>query len=1086
MLPDEDVLILPAAWRRHLHPRRGGAPGPAIRRTGGKTAPELMVKAKAKSAFAKLRADDPRTAAVHRHLAGTPDPVGAATVAALVQYVLDRYELPDDPNRVFADHWAAEHGVVFAACAAVEVTRTPRHFDGPESGKRSVSFYSADRDRAHRGALRRVRALLAAAGDEEYAEAERALERYRVSPGLRWPVSYLLPTRADWLAECLAEPGWADDGDRVLRLCALTDAAQLGDPAPGASQSDTTREVLVTLADACGADLLPYLLHRLDGGARSLTAAERTAVCETIAVLPSDAAFRALLDRSRSGRDRTAVQALGQAMERFPVRALRLLAGAGTRHARELLAGHVRAHPAAVAAALPGLPAGERAEVEAVAAPAVPDADAAPAATPGFLRDLPGDRPVKPVVPGLEPPAVRAMAWRDGERAEWLASDSGTFQRPKESFEELAEKRRRGELSKVVSLFLYGPEELVRPLLPGWTLDDELSYLEEDMTVIIARYELDALAPALAFAGRGALGREVLLPYTGEEVALWMGDRLARPGGARQTEAWFDRHGLTAVPYLVPAALGKAAKPRRAAETALRHLAARHGVDAVAAAAADAFPEAADPLREVLSAHPVRTGLARRPKPPDWADVAGLPPVLLRDGATALSADATRALVELLALPDPYEVGAMRDDCDPASLAAFGLALFDRWQAAGAPAKESWALLQLGRTGDGGTVRRLVPLIERWPGERGSAKAEKGVDVLAALGSDMALSALDRIARTTKSEALRYAAESRLEEAAAARGLDLDHLMDRLVPDFGLDADASMTLDYGTRRFRVGFDEEFRPFVTDEDGEVRASLPKPAAADPADPAVAAYREFAALKKDVRAVVAERRRRLLKAMRYERSWTHEEFRDHFVRHPLVGLIARRLVWLALDGAPDAGAPDAGAATAFRVAEDGTFADVHDDPFVPSGTARIQVAHPARLDEKDVGAWAGVLADYELVQPFEQLGHPVVRLAGDEPDGDRLVRFDGTRLPVDDLWSILHRDSWTQEAGGDAYEVRLVRRLGGARRVVVDLASARTVPDRFHLVVRGVRAATDGGAPLPFGALSPVEISETLSVLLPARP
>ncbi|MEV5827402.1 DUF4132 domain-containing protein [Spirillospora sp. NPDC052242] len=1078
MLPDEDALTLPTAWRRHLHPRRGGAPGPAIRPAGRKAVPELVAKAKAKNAFTDLREDDYRTPAVHRHLAGTPDPAGAAMIASVVLFVLDWHHLPEDANRTFVDHWAAEHGAAFAARAAVEWTRTPRTHGGLKGGERTLSWYTGDPDRAHRSALRRARALLAAATDEEYAEAERLLEPYRTSPALRWPVSYLLPTRPDWLAECLAEPGRPDD--RVLWYCALSDAAQLGGPAPSPSREDTTREVLVTLADACGAGLLPYLLRHLDG-ARSLTAAERAAVCETIAVLPSDAAFLALLDRSRSGRDRTVRQALAQAMERFPVRALRLLAGAGTRYARELLAGHARAHPAAVAAALPGLPAGERAELERFAAPAVPAAGAA-AEPPGFLTDLPWDRTVKPVVPGLEPPAVRAMAWRDGERAEWLASDSGTVPRPDGGFEELAEKRRRGELSEVVPLFLYGPEPLVRPLLPGWTLDDEIAYLEEDMTVIIARYELDALAPTLAFAGRGLLVREVLLPYTGEEIALWMGDRLPRPGGAHLTETWFDRHGLAAVPYLVPAALGTKAKPRRAAETALRHLADRHGADAVVAAAADAFPAAAaDALRDVLSAHPVRTGLARRPKTPDWADAAGLPPVLLRDGGAALPPDAARALVDLLALPDPYEVGAMRDACDPASLAAFGLALFDRWLAAGAPAKESWALLQLGRTGDGGTVRRLVPLIERWPGERGSAKAEKGLDVLAALGTDMALSALDRIARTSKSEALRYDARSRLETAAAARGLDTDHLMDRLVPDFGLDADASMTLDYGTRRFRVGFDDEFRPYVTGEDGEVRSSLPKPAGTDPADPAVAAYRAFADLKKDVRSVVAERRRRLRKAMRYERSWTPDEFRDHFARHPLVGLIARRLVWLARE-------EEDGAATAFRIAEDGTFADVRDDPFVPPESARIGVAHPVHLGDA-VDAWREVFADYEILQPFPQLDHPAVRLTDAERDGDRLDRFTGLRLPVYGLQKLLYRDDWVMgwpEKPGD--ETRIARRLPGGRCVVVGLGTGPWPAGDGHVTVHDVRAATGpvgqrahAGAPVRFGDLAPVAVSETLTTL-----
>ena len=56
-------------------------------------------------------------------------------------------------------------------------------------------------------------------------------------------------------------------------------------------------------------------------------------------------------------------------------------------------------------------------------------------------------------------------------------------------------------------------------------------------------------------------------------------------------------------------------------------------------------------------------------------------------------------------------------------------------------------------------------------------------------------------------------------EVAAGLGLTAEQLADRLVPDFGLDADGSMVLDYGPRRFVVGFDEQLKPYVADEAGK---------------------------------------------------------------------------------------------------------------------------------------------------------------------------------------------------------------------------------------------------------------------------
>ncbi|MCQ0018518.1 DUF4132 domain-containing protein [Actinomadura madurae] len=60
-----------------------------------------------------------------------------------------------------------------------------------------------------------------------------------------------------------------------------------------------------------------------------------------------------------------------------------------------------------------------------------------------------------------------------------------------------------------------------------------------------------------------------------------------------------------------------------------------------------------------------------------------------------------------------------------------------------------------------------------------------------------------------------------------------------------------MTLDYGGRRFVVGFDEQLKPFVTDEDGKPRKSLPKPGVRDDETLAPAAYKRFADLKKEAR-------------------------------------------------------------------------------------------------------------------------------------------------------------------------------------------------------------------------------------------
>ncbi|MFI5842194.1 DUF4132 domain-containing protein [Catenuloplanes sp. NPDC051500] len=385
---------------------------------------------------------------------------------------------------------------------------------------------------------------------------------------------------------------------------------------------------------------------------------------------------------------------------------------------------------------------------------------------------------------------------------------------------------------------------------------------------------------------------------------------------------------------------------------------------------------------------------------PSWATPAGLPRIALRDGSGTLPPEAVGHLLAALSAPapsrnatktpapgrdaiktpalardavktpapsrDPIKNHALGRDAvealDPGDRAEFGWALFERWQAAGAPAKESWALTALGLLGDDGTVRRLTPVIRAWPGEGGHRKAVLGLSVLAAIGTGVALMHLHGIAQRVTFKALKDRAGEKIAAVAATMGLSAAQLADRLVPDLGLSADGSLLLDYGPRQFTVGFDEQLRPYVTDAAGRRLKSLPKPGVKD--DPA--AYSRFGALKKDVRMIAADQVRRLERSMVEERRWSGAEFREFLAGHPLLWHLVRRLVWGVVDG------------PCFRVAEDRTFATADDTALTVPDDAVIHLPHPAAVD---LAPWAGVFTDYEIVQPFPQIHREVFTQVGD---------------------------------------------------------------------------------------------------------
>lgn len=380
--------------------------------------------------------------------------------------------------------------------------------------------------------------------------------------------------------------------------------------------------------------------------------------------------------------------------------------------------------------------------------------------------------------------------------------------------------------------------------------------------------------------------------------------------------------------------------------------------------------------------------------------------------------DAVRHLLTTLAISepgDPYPTLAeVRAACTPESLAAFAWALFEAWRLCGMPAKDSWALTPLGVLGNDDVVRRLDPVIRAWPGEGAHKRAVDGLHVLAAIGSDVALVHLNRIALRVKFAALKARAQELIAEVADGLGLSADQLADRLVPDCGLDASGSTVVDYGARTFTVGFDEQLKPYVVDEEGKRRKDLPAPNAKDDAERATAERKRYTALKKEVRTIASDTLRRLESAMVTERAWSAQEFRDLLVGHPLVGHLTERLVWVAETD---------GGTTAFRVTESRGFADVSGTEVALPDAAAVRIAHPIHFDDAELALWSHVFA--EPNQPFRQLRRPVHRLDADEAAGAHLTRFEGIPVPTKAVLGLVHR-GWQRGPSLDAGVERWISR------------------------------------------------------------
>ncbi|MUN40578.1 DUF4132 domain-containing protein [Actinomadura litoris] len=648
-------------------------------------------------------------------------------------------------------------------------------------------------------------------------------------------------------------------------------------------------------------------------------------------------------------------------------------------------------------------------------------------------------RDTEPVVlKGLKAPRVATTVhWAPGQREEWLAKGRADYpplgdtdwDAAAASFADgtIQQGERLRRRQSAFDILLHGPEEHGRALLADERYHADLSGTFA-LRGIVARYELDALPLVLHQDNLWAL-----YPFFDAHIAQ-LCLKHKDNSYSHPAKDWFVQHGPAAIALIVPDLVRRPGPKRERAEVHVRSVADAHGGEAVLEAVR---PYGEEVVRAVASLGIDPLDRYPSPLPEIGFDVAALPPVLLAGRESALPEAAVRNLVTmfLISTPEKPYAGVERvvKACDPESLAEFAWALYEaddtrpRWTSPGV----EYALRLLG---DDRTAARLGPIVARW--DKGTSWYNGGssaLGVFTSIGTDGALRQLHRLAQKAKDQRrIRRHSQSLIDGIAQRRGLDAEQLADLLVPDLGLDASGGLTLDYGPRRFTVGFDEHLKPFVAGEDGKRRKTLPKPGVRDDAALAPAAHQRFTELKKEARTVAAEQIKRLEAAMVKGRRWTPEEFRALFLAHPLMWHIARRLVWRSGE-------------VEFRVAEDRSLADVRDDAVEIS--APVELPHPLRLTAPD--AWAEVFADYEILQPFPQLGRPVHALTAKERDAARLERFEGASVHFGAILGLVDR-GWKlgpKETGG--FHRHVSRELAENSHLVIELdPGVRAVaPDEY---------------------------------------
>lgn len=257
------------------------------------------------------------------------------------------------------------------------------------------------------------------------------------------------------------------------------------------------------------------------------------------------------------------------------------------------------------------------------------------------------------------------------------------------------------------------------------------------------------------------------------------------------------------------------------------------------------------------------------------------------------------------------------------------------------------------------TSLRKVPGL----GPRNPKVANAGVNALARLDGEAALAELARLATRVTFKGTLKLLNAGLDSRAEALGLSREEIEELAVPAYGLTesgraehrfGEATAVLEAQGSRARLSW--------RNEAGKVVKTVPASVRRDHADD----LKDLKTAVKDIDKMLSAQTERLDRQFLARRTWSYAAWRERCLDHPLVGTLARRLLW-TVDGTTVGHAG-------------GELRTLTDDP-VRTGR-EVRLWHPVEHQPAEIVAWRDWLERHEITQPFKQAHREVYLLTDAE--------------------------------------------------------------------------------------------------------
>ncbi len=267
-------------------------------------------------------------------------------------------------------------------------------------------------------------------------------------------------------------------------------------------------------------------------------------------------------------------------------------------------------------------------------------------------------------------------------------------------------------------------------------------------------------------------------------------------------------------------------------------------------------------------------------------------------------------------------------------------------------------------------MRLAISAYRKIPG-RGPRLVSLGNACVTALGTMPGLAAVGQLAilkiKVKFGTAQKEIAKA-FQASATRAGLPAEEIEEMAIPTYGLEEVGLRCETVGDYQAELAVDGSAASLHWSKEGKPLKSVPAALKKEHAEE----MKELQAALKDVNAMLPAQRERLDTLYLARKSWPPATWRERYLDHPLLGTIARRLIWSFTSQGQ----------TANGIWHDRQIVDVRGQALDFKDDSTVALWHPIGHATEEVLAWRDWLERREVVQPFKQAHREIYLLTAAE--------------------------------------------------------------------------------------------------------